>query len=319
MSSFAPPLEHDEVILNPGEFHAIDVDCLASMMFYDSTSDFLIQLNGNREIPMTRGKAIRIKPQDNVKTLTLKNNSSSQNTIKFYYGTIEIDDFALQITDPVGVQTRNVRPDASEQLFNGDVGTSTTAILPAMSDTEEIILNNLGGNTIEVINSFGQTIDLIAGGSKERYFLKDGINARSVTGTNRLVASRLFFDVFENVDGFDTIYFKESGVMSGFLPSPAPGAPGSIVIEKEFVKSSFSDFPPTIETYIWASRPANMGLVLYCDEVQVDSLGLSTSGSLSEKQKTMSIPAGTLRVRLELTLQEAGVADYSYFTEVKNG
>ena len=124
MSSYLPPLDTREEMLGAGESISLHISGFGNVLFYDATASFAIQMNGGPIIRMTKGKAIRLRESDQVETVTLINNSSATNTIKFYYGSVQVEDFSLQVVDGFSLQSRETKPNKTENLFNGTLSSS---------------------------------------------------------------------------------------------------------------------------------------------------------------------------------------------------
>ena len=193
MSQFdqtAPPLREDFVKLSPLGSDSRSVAGTNQIRIYEATGSFAIGINGSKPVNFSKGRQIKIPSGMRVDELEFVDTSGAENTIRYYYGLCEIKDDTLQVVSKGDLLAR---PDAAENLFDTALVAETeTVIVSANSETAEVLAYNYGSNSVDILNSSGEKIDVLAAGEKARYVVTAGLNAESELGTDLLV-SRFFF------------------------------------------------------------------------------------------------------------------------------
>lgn len=164
----------------------------ASAYFYAQSGSFEIGLDGGQMMPWSKGKAFRLPELETIERIKLRDTSGAENTVKAYFGNVEILDATLQVLNAEDLLTK--RPDAAEQIFDATIAAAAAEAILHVSDTAtaEILVHNYGANPAEIRNGASELIDELAAGEKARYIVTAGLNVYSALGTD-LRAARFFF------------------------------------------------------------------------------------------------------------------------------
>ena len=95
-------LEEGKAVMPPNGRDIVDLTGANMVRFFKADGDFKISLNGGRPVRMTRGKKILARPEDKISRMEFIDESGAANTVRFYYGAVDVADDTLNI---VGVES----------------------------------------------------------------------------------------------------------------------------------------------------------------------------------------------------------------------
>jgi hypothetical protein len=191
MNENAAPLRQETVILTANGSDLREHSGTNIVRFFEATGTFSVGINGSKPVEFSKGKKFVVPQGYQVDKLELFDTSGAANTIKYYYGIVDVEDDTLQVVNASVLL--GPRPDAAESLFDATLAAATaTTIVSADESTAELLAHNYGANPVDITNSLDEVLDTLAAGEKARYIVTAGLKANSALGTD-LRVSRFFF------------------------------------------------------------------------------------------------------------------------------